>query len=43
MEIKDFCNQKLAEYKWNRIVEFVTEMPKTISGKVQKHVQRKQG
>ena len=43
LEIKDFCNQKLAEYKWIRIVEFVTEMPKTISGKVQKHVQRKQG
>ena len=43
LEIKDYCNQKLAEYKWIRIVEFVTEMPKTISGKVQKHVQRKQG
>ena len=43
LEIKDFCNQKLAEYKWIRIVEFVTEMPKTISGKIQKHVQRKQG
>ncbi|HJD22809.1 MAG TPA: AMP-binding protein [Firmicutes bacterium] len=43
LEIKDFCNQKLAEYKWIRIVEFVTEMPKTISGKIQKHVQREQG
>lgn len=43
LEIKDFCNQKLAEYKWIRIVEFVMEMPKTISGKIQKHVQRKQG
>lgn len=36
LEIRDFCNQKLAEYKWIRIVEFVTEMPKTISGKIQK-------
>ena len=35
-EIKDFCNGKLAEYKWIRIVEFVTEMPKTISGKIKK-------
>lgn len=35
-EIKDFCNSKLAEYKWIRIVEFVKEMPKTISGKIQK-------
>lgn len=42
LEIKEFCNQKLAEYKWIRIIEFVEEMPKTISGKVQKHVQRKQ-
>ena len=43
LEIKDYCNQKLAEYKWIRIVEFVKEMPKTISGKIQKNVQRKQG
>ena len=41
-EIKEFCNQKLAEYKWIRIVEFVEEMPKTISGKIQKNVQRNQ-
>lgn len=43
LEIKDTCNQKLAEYKWIRIIEFVEEMPKTISGKIQKNVQRKQG
>lgn len=35
-EIKDFCNSRLAEYKWIRIVEFVNEMPKTISGKIRK-------
>lgn len=35
-EIKDFCNSRLAEYKWIRIVEFVKEMPKTISGKILK-------
>lgn len=39
-DIKEFCNQKLAEYKWIRIVEFVREMPKTISGKIQKTVLR---
>lgn len=39
-EIKDFCNSRLAEYKWIRIVEFVKEMPKTISGKIQKSQQR---
>lgn len=36
-EIKNFCNQRLAEYKWIRMIEFVTEMPKTISGKIKKH------
>lgn len=40
LEIKDFCNKKLAEYKWIRIVEFVDEMPKTISGKIRKAVLR---
>ncbi len=35
-EIRDFCNKRLAEYKWIRVIEFVTELPKTISGKVQK-------
>ena len=35
-EIRDFCNSRLAEYKWVRIVEFVKEMPKTISGKIRK-------
>lgn len=42
LEIKDFCNQQLAEYKWVRMVEFVEEMPKTISGKIQKSTQRSQ-
>ena len=42
LEIKEFCNRKLAEYKWVRIVEFVNEMPKTISGKIQKTVLRSQ-
>lgn len=40
-EIKNFCNSRLAEYKWIRIVEFVTEMPKTISGKIRKTELRK--
>lgn len=36
LEIRDFTNKRLAEYKWIRVIEFVTELPKTISGKVQK-------
>lgn len=35
-EIRDFCNSRLAEYKWIRLIEFVREMPKTISGKIKK-------
>ncbi len=40
LEIRDFTNQRLAEYKWIRLIEFADEMPKTISGKIQKSVQR---
>ena len=40
VEIKNACNQKLAEYKWIRLIEFAAEMPKTISGKIQKTVLR---
>lgn len=36
-EIKDFCNNQLAEYKWIRIIEFAQELPKTISGKIRKN------
>lgn len=39
-EIRDFCNSKLADYKWIRLLEFVSEMPKTISGKIRKVEQR---
>lgn len=35
-EIKEFANKRLAEFKWIRMVEFVQEMPKTISGKIRK-------
>ncbi len=36
LEIKEFCNARLAEYKWVRSIEFVDVMPKTISGKIRK-------
>lgn len=41
-EIKNFCNGKLAEYKWIRSLEFVEELPKTISGKIRKAELRSQ-
>lgn len=40
IQIRDDCNRKLADYKWIRIIEFVSDMPKTISGKVRKNHQR---
>lgn len=43
LAIKEFCNQRMAEYKWVRIIEFVAELPKTISGKIQKTLLRNQG
>ncbi len=33
-ELKEFVNSRLSEYKWLRIIEFVTSLPKTISGKI---------
>ena len=41
LTIKEFCNRRLAEYKWVRLVEFVSKMPKTISGKIKKTELRK--
>ena len=35
-DIREFCNARMAEYKWIRIIEFVSAMPKTISGKIRK-------
>lgn len=35
-DIKEFCNMRMAEYKWIRFIEFVDELPKTISGKVRR-------
>ncbi|MBQ4152773.1 MAG: AMP-binding protein [Oscillospiraceae bacterium] len=40
-ELKEFCNSKLAEYKWIRYWEFVEVLPKTISGKIQKNELRR--
>lgn len=41
-EIKEFCNSRLAEYKWIRLIEFSDTLPKTISGKVRKTVLREE-
>lgn len=35
-ELREYCNSRLAEYKWIRHLEFVDELPKTISGKIRR-------
>ena len=36
-ELQDFAKQSIAPYKYPRVVEFVVELPKTISGKTQRY------
>jgi 2-aminobenzoate-CoA ligase len=36
-ELQDFTKQSIAPYKYPRVVEFVTELPKTITGKTQRY------
>ena len=40
-QIRTYCNARLAEYKWVRSVCFVSELPKTVSGKIKKTDLRK--
>src|SRR5208282_4138025 len=36
-ELQDFAKSSIAPYKYPRVVEFVAELPKTISGKTQRY------
>jgi acetyl-CoA synthetase len=40
-ELQNHVKRVTAPYKYPRIVEFVAELPKTISGKIQRNVIRK--
>ena len=40
-EIQNYVKQQTAPYKYPRIVEFVDELPKTISGKIRRVELRK--
>lgn len=42
-EIQNYVKKTTAPYKYPRIVEFVTELPKTISGKIKRNEIRNQG
>jgi acyl-CoA synthetase (AMP-forming)/AMP-acid ligase II len=39
-ELKEFCVDRLADYKRPRQVTFVAELPRNATGKVMKHVLR---
>jgi len=39
-DLKAFVKEKLAAYKYPRAIEFVDELPKTATGKIQKYVLR---
>ena len=41
-EVIDFCHEKLASFKVPRVVEFVDEIPRNLSGKILKRVLREQ-
>jgi acyl-coenzyme A synthetase/AMP-(fatty) acid ligase len=41
-EIQEFVKSRTAPYKYPREIEFLTELPKTISGKIKRAVLRKQ-
>jgi 2-aminobenzoate-CoA ligase len=36
-ELQDFAKKSIAPYKYPRAVEFVAELPKTVSGKTQRY------
>ncbi|MDR2922153.1 MAG: acetyl-CoA synthetase, partial [Treponema sp.] len=35
-ELQDFVKQNTAPYKYPRVIEFVSELPKTINGKIRR-------
>jgi len=41
-EVIDFCHDKLAAYKVPRVVEFVDEIPRNLTGKILKRILREQ-
>ena len=41
VEIQDFVKARTAMYKYPRKIEFVSELPKTISGKIQREMIRR--
>src|SRR5262249_36922121 len=42
-EVRDYCRGRIAHYKIPHYVQVVPQLPRTVTGKVRKHVLREQG
>lgn len=42
-DLRDFCREQIARYKVPQYVEFVEQLPRTVTGKVRKHILRERG
>ena len=42
-ELKSFVKDRLAPYKYPRVIEFISELPKTATGKIQRFRLRTMG
>ena len=40
VEVRDFCKGKISHFKIPKYIDFVTEFPTTVTGKIQKFVMR---
>ena len=36
-ELQDHCKSRLQRYQYPHVIEFVTELPKTVTGKIQRY------
>jgi acyl-coenzyme A synthetase/AMP-(fatty) acid ligase len=42
VELQEHCKSKLQRYQYPHVIEFVTELPKTVTGKIQRYKLREQ-
>jgi fatty-acyl-CoA synthase len=43
VDVRDYCRGKIAHYKVPQYVQVVDQLPKTVTGKIRKHILRQQG
>ena len=37
LELQEHCKSRLQRYQYPHVIEFVTELPKTVTGKIQRY------